>query len=75
MHNFQLNLDKYLLILFLSSSLTSIANEKYDWENPHVLGVNKLPYHVTLGLPSEVGNCKEVVSLNGDWKFLWSPDP
>ncbi|MDE5997549.1 MAG: DUF4981 domain-containing protein [Muribaculaceae bacterium] len=70
-----MNLDKYLLILLLSSPFVSRANEKHDWENPHVLGINKLPYHVTLGLPSEVGKRTDVVSLNGDWKFFWSPDP
>ncbi|MDE6786953.1 MAG: beta-galactosidase, partial [Muribaculaceae bacterium] len=41
----------------------------------HVLGINKLPYHVTLGLPSEVGKRPDVVSLDGDWKFFWSPNP
>ncbi|MDE6560563.1 MAG: DUF4981 domain-containing protein [Muribaculaceae bacterium] len=70
-----MNFDKYILIGLLSTSLASMANEKHDWENPHVLGINKLPYHVTLGLPSEDGKRSDVVSLNGDWKFFWSPDP
>jgi len=46
-----------------------------DWENPSVTGRNKLPYHVTLGNPSSVRDCPEVTSLNGTWKFRWSPDP
>ena len=70
-----MNFDKYILIGLLSTSFASIANEKHDWENPHVLGINKLPYHVTLGLPSEVGKRPDVVSLDGDWKFFWSPNP
>lgn len=44
-----------------------------DWENPEVIGINKLPYHATLELPSI--SHPEQVSLNGKWKFKWSKDP
>lgn len=44
-----------------------------DWENPEIIGINKLPYHSTLELPS-IAN-PEVVSLNGEWLFKWSKDP
>ena len=46
-----------------------------DWENPAVLGVNKLPYHATLQLPSKEKDCKEIISLDGEWQFHWSKDP
>ena len=46
-----------------------------DWENPAVLGINKLPYHATLQLPSKEKECKEIVSLDGQWMFHWSPTP
>ena len=46
-----------------------------DWENPAVLGINKLPYHATLQLPSKWKDCPEIVSLDGVWKFHWSPNP
>ncbi|MBQ8949267.1 MAG: DUF4981 domain-containing protein [Prevotella sp.] len=46
-----------------------------DWENPHVLGLHKLPYHATLQLPSKEKECQEIVSLDGQWYFQWSPDP
>ena len=46
-----------------------------DWENPFVLGINKLPYHATLQLPSKQKECKEIISLDGRWKFRWSKDP
>ena len=46
-----------------------------DWENPHVLGINKLPYHATLQLPSKEKECKEIVSLDGQWYFHWSRNP
>ncbi len=47
----------------------------HDWENPHVLGINKLPYHSTLQLPSRESECKEIVSLDGKWAFHWSKNP
>jgi beta-galactosidase len=46
-----------------------------DWENPAVLGINKLPYHATLQLPSKEKECKEIVSLDGEWQFRWSRNP
>ena len=46
-----------------------------DWEDPFVLGINKLPYHATLQLPSKQKECKEIISLDGRWKFRWSKDP
>ena len=47
----------------------------HDWENPAVLGINKLPYHATLQLPSKEKECKEIISLDGQWRFLWSRNP
>ena len=41
-----------------------------DWENPAILGINKLPYHATLQLPSKWKECKEIVSLDGEWQFI-----
>ena len=46
-----------------------------DWENPAVLGINKLPYHATLQLPSKEKACKEIISLDGEWLFHWSKNP
>ena len=46
-----------------------------DWENPAVLGVNKLPYHATLQLPSKWKECQEILSLDGQWLFHWAKDP
>ena len=51
------------------------AQEPRDWENPAMLGINKLPYHATLQLPSKQNECKEIISLNGRWLFHWSPNP
>ena len=61
--------------LFTRNGKTVNVNLPHDWENPHVLGINKLPYHATLQLPSKWKECKEIVSLDGQWKFYWSKDP
>ena len=47
----------------------------HDWENPAVLGINKLPYHATLQLPSKEKQHPEVMSLDGQWFFHWSRNP
>ena len=52
-----------------------VAQEVRDWENPAVLSINKLPYHATLQLPSREKECKEIVSLDGQWFFHWSRNP
>ena len=59
----------------LMLDVTTQAQERYDWENPTVLGINKLPYHATLQLPSKQKECTEIVSLDGQWFFHWSKNP
>ena len=53
----------------------SAQTQPHDWENPSVLAINKLPYHATLQLPSKEKECKEIVSLDGRWRFHWSRRP
>ena len=75
----------FLLMALATASVTiqaqrqQVGNETsgmtHDWENPHVLGINKLPYHATLQLPSKQKDCKEIRSLDGQWLFHWSKDP
>jgi len=63
-------------ILILTSLLALQAyGQTHDWENPAVLGINKLPYHATLQLPSKWKACKEIISLDGRWLFRWSRNP
>ena len=64
-------------IALLSALLLSMTAQAqvHDWENPAVLGINKLPYHATLQLPSKQKECKEIISLDGQWLFHWSKDP
>ena len=45
-------------IKFGDIEIVSEKKVEHDWENPAVLGINKLPYHSTLQLPSRQGECK-----------------
>ena len=55
--------------------VVSETPREHDWENPLVVGINKLPYHATLQLPSRENECPEIVSLDGEWHFNWSRNP
>ena len=64
------------IVLLLASVLSlQVQAQQHDWENQAVLGINKLPYHATLQLPSKQKECKEIVSLDGEWLFHWSRNP
>ena len=67
-------MKKVLVALSALLAMQAQAQPK-DWENPFVLGINKLPYHATLQLPSKQKECQEIISLDGRWKFRWSKDP
>ena len=66
---------KKIFAFLLLSALYAGAQEVPDWENPIVVGINKEPYHATLTLPSQKADCKEIISLNGKWRFQWPADP
>ena len=61
--------------LLLLVPVFAAAQSVPDWENPDVIGINKLPYHVTLGNPSTHSTNPQITYLDGTWKFHWSPDP
>ena len=66
---------KAISLLFFAAPIMAMAEQPHDWENPHVLGINKLPYHATLAIPSGERDRKDILWLDGDWQFHWSPDP
>ncbi len=68
---------KHLLLIVIITIIGATAKAQLvnDWENPAILGINKLPYHSTLQLPSKEKDCKEIVSLDGQWSFRWSKNP
>ena len=66
---------KRIATIFASLLAITAQAQTHDWENSHVLGINKLPYHATLQLPSKWKECREIQSLDGQWQFHWSKDP
>lgn len=68
----KLILSMFLTLASVASNTASGAN---DWENPQIVGINKMNYHATLTLPSEQDQCGECFSLDGLWKFKWSKCP
>ena len=70
------NLINRMAALGMAAMMTlAVCAQVNDWENPAVLGINKLPYHATLQLPSKQKECQEIVSLDGEWLFHWSRNP
>jgi beta-galactosidase len=73
---------KKLYILFLIISNILIVNISAqqtesipDWENPDVNGINKEKPHAYGFFAENKSGYKNIISLNGLWKFHWSPDP
>ena len=64
-----------VFLLFMFCFTSSIAQTPHDWENPQVIGINKLPYHASLTLPSERALHPEWLSLDGNWQFHWAKNP
>jgi len=71
-----ISLFSTLILFFLGLTLCS----QPDWENPSVVGINKLPPHVTFqpyqnleqALVGERHTSTFYKSLNGNWKFNWT---
>ena len=68
------------IVFVCSIGCSSLMNAQeisqvHDWENPAVIGINKEKAHATFVLPSEKATEQRVVSLNGLWRFKWSPNP
>lgn len=68
-------MKELLITAGILMSLCANVQETNDWENPQVIGRNKEEYHATLTLPSHKPECKEIISLNGRWKFHWVGNP
>ena len=64
-----------LSIIFLFSKSNLDAQNLNEWENPDVNDINKEPPHAYGFLSQDKANDPLIKSLNGIWKFKWSPDP
>ena len=71
------------LIFFLPGILLSGQSPVNDWENPEVFGIHKEEPHCTAIPYATVEQAQKadrsaspfILSLNGAWKFHWSPRP
>ncbi|QDU56040.1 glycoside hydrolase family 2 TIM barrel-domain containing protein [Aeoliella mucimassa] len=76
---------RYSVVVALFAGMASavLAAESHDWENPHTIGINKLPGRVfsmpyataTEALKTPWRDSSQVQSLNGAWKFHYSKRP
>ena len=72
-----------LSLILLIFSVYALKAQPHDWENPEMIGYNKLPAHntsISFGNESEALNVditssSRYKSLNGQWKFAWAPVP
>ncbi len=73
-----INMIKKFLFIFAVFAVTSPQLEAQtlnDWENPDINGINKEQPHAYGFLADKKANNPMIQSLNGIWKFKWSPDP
>lgn len=69
---------KTMLVLcaFILLSINKInAQAVFDWENPDINQINKEQPHAYGFLAGEKASNPTIQSLNGIWKFKWSPNP
>ena len=67
-------MKRILLLYGLLLCLPSLAQEHHDWEDNHVLQINREParaYFIPFG--EKAGDRQ--LSLNGTWKFRWTKTP
>ena len=63
-----------LLALFIKSALLASAQEHHDWEDNHVLQINREPARAYF-IPYGKQKGDRMFSLNGDWYFRWTKTP
>ena len=61
-------------LLALCTSHYVFATEQHDWENHHVLQINREPARAYF-MPYATKKGDSQLSLNGTWKFHWSKTP
>lgn len=72
-----------ILVFLFSISLIGLQAQVEDWENPQVIGINKLPAHVSIipfssfeeAMAGDQEDSPFYKSLNGNWKFNWVKSP
>jgi hypothetical protein len=73
----------FLLLLPFAFASITYSQSLPEWQDPEVVQVNREAPHATLfsfesmeaAMEGEMHNSSNFLSLNGPWKFHWSPDP
>ncbi len=70
---------KLITALFLIASVAAsdaVADTRvaHDWENQHILQINREPARAAF-IPYGESRGDRTMTLNGDWRFHWSPTP
>lgn len=64
----------YTLLFGLLLPIQPSAQTVHDWENHHVLQINREPARATFtSFHAQKGDCS--ICLDGTWKFRWTPVP
>ena len=69
---------QFFFVLFVGALFLAYkadAQAVNDWENPNINDINKEKPHAYSFLFEKKANDPMIKSLNGIWKFKWSPDP
>lgn len=68
-------MNKYISTVVMIMGMISLhAQELHDWENHHVLQINREPARAAF-VPFEENQGDCIMSLDGTWKFRWTPVP
>lgn len=64
----------FALLLVASTAAMASSRPAREWENHHILQINREPARAAF-IPYGETRGDRSFSLNGDWKFHWSPTP
>ncbi|MBQ9678447.1 MAG: hypothetical protein IJV44_09965 [Prevotella sp.] len=67
-------MKQLLLILSLLLSLPVVSQNHHDWEDNHVLQINREPARAYF-IPFDKQKGDRMLSLNGTWRFRWTKTP
>ncbi len=71
-HTMQMKRIGLLAVLF--TPLLGLQAQQHDWENQHVLQINREPARAAF-FPYGIQKGDRMMSLNGTWKFRWTKTP
>ena len=70
----ELKMRRISIIFFLAISFLQLSAQQPDWENHYVLHINREPARAAFIGYGSVPSDRQI-SLDGQWKFHWSPTP